>query len=144
MNKNIKSIKKFIKYISRIALGMTKEDIKKAVIIGIVCGFTTVVTIYSLAFTYVKVSEWYRDYKRELVERKLDPTPPDSRSGSFCPECKSTDVGRYVYGYWNPDADSATAKAVHSGIIIYGGKDFRVFTTIRESISCAYAYDNRH
>ena len=142
MNKNIKSIKKFIKYISRIALGMTKEDIKKAVIIGIVCGFTTVVTIYSLAFTYVKVSDWYRDYKRELVERKLDPTPPDSRSGSFCPECKSTDVGRYVYGYWNPDADSATAKAVHSGIIIYGGKDFRNNYPKFRCNKCNYKWGN--
>ena len=121
---------------------MTKEDVKKAVLTGIICGLTTVVTIYVSAFTYVKVGEWYREYERERAEKKIDSTPPDRRSGSFCPKCKSKDVGRYVYGYWEPYADSVTAQAVRSGLLIGGGCAFDETYPKYKCNRCNYKWGN--
>jgi hypothetical protein len=101
---------------------MTKDDIKRAILTGVISGISTAVTLLVLLFGYVEFESWHRKYKTDKANEVRDSTPPDKRSGSFCPKCNSKDVGRYFYGYYNEGtADSATVQAVNSKMLIPGG-----------------------
>lgn len=78
---------------------MTKEDIKKAVLTGIVGGFTAALSLLLLVWAFVKITDWYNDYQRQKENERIESTLPDRRSGSRCPECRSTNVAQIVYGY---------------------------------------------
>ena len=77
---------------------MTKDDREKAILIGVVGGITAAITALTLLFGYIEITERYNEYQQEQYVMKMESTPPDNRSGDFCPMCGSTDVCRYLYG----------------------------------------------
>lgn len=46
---------------------MTKDDWKKAVVTGITAGVVGAVTLLTLTLCYIKITDWYREYKRSKV-----------------------------------------------------------------------------
>ena len=43
---------------------MTKEDIKKAVLTGVIGGITGAVTVLVLIWAYIFLGDWYKEYKK--------------------------------------------------------------------------------
>ena len=41
---------------------MTKDDIKKSIIVGIVSGFTAALTLLFVVWAHTVIIHWYRDY----------------------------------------------------------------------------------
>ena len=121
---------------------MKKEDFKNLILMGIIAGLTSVIVCCVLVFSVMQLYDLYGDYRNKLAEERYESTPPDRRSGSFCPECKSTDVGRYVYGYLEPHPDSATAQAMRSGFIIGGGCAFAETYPKYKCNRCNYEWGN--
>jgi ribosomal protein L37AE/L43A len=122
---------------------VTKEDIKKSVLIGVVGGFTAAVSLLGLVWAYIEITDWYKEYQRKEAIERIESTPPDRRSGSNCPECKSADVGRYFYGLWSPAvADSATIMAVNCGLLIPGGCVFSKTNPKYKCNRCDYKWGN--
>ena len=78
---------------------MTKEDIKKSVLIGVVGGFTAAVSLLGLVWAYIEITDWYKEYQRKETIERIESPSPDRRSGSHCPKCQSTNVAKIVYGY---------------------------------------------
>ena len=122
---------------------MTKEDIKKSVLIGVVGGLTAAVSLLALVWAYIEITDWYKEYQRKEAIERIESTPPDRRSGSNCPECNSADIGRYFYGLWSPDAaDSATIMAVNCGLLIPGGCVFSKTNPKYKCNRCDYKWGN--
>lgn len=121
---------------------MTKEDIKKAVLTGVIGGITAAVTVLVLIWAYIFLGDWYKEYKREKAQEELASTPPDNRSGDFCPECKSTDVGGFFYGYYHPGTNDSTDKAVEEGRLIPGGCMVNSNSSKYRCNSCSYEWGN--
>ena len=49
-------------------------------------------------------------------------SPYDNNGGDHCPKCKSTHVGKFFYGLYDPEReDSATLEKIEKGILIPGG-----------------------
>lgn len=100
---------------------MKKDDIKKAVLTGIVGGITAAVTILVLLWAYIIIIDWYKDYKQQQETERIASILPDKRSGDFCPKCKSTDVGEFFYGYYKQGENDSIDDAVRSNRLIPGG-----------------------
>ena len=122
---------------------MIKEDIKKAMLTGIVSGITAAVTLLGLLWGYIFITDWYRDYQQKRIKERIALTPPDKRSGDFCPECKSSDVGKYFYGLYRPGmVDSATKEAIKNKKLIPGGCTFSSAHPKYRCNSCSYEWAN--
>lgn len=46
---------------------MTKEDIKKSILIGVVSGFTATITLLFAVWVHTLILDWYRDYKEKIA-----------------------------------------------------------------------------
>lgn len=121
---------------------MTKEDIKKSVLTGIVGGITTAITILVLLWAYIFITDWYKDYKQQKETERIASIPPDKRSGDYCPECKSSDVGKYFYGLYKPGANDSTDEAVRSKKLIPGGCIYYETNPKYKCNSCSYEWGN--
>ena len=120
---------------------MKKDDIKKAVLTGIVGGITAAVTILVLLWAYY-LTDWYKDYKQQKEAERIASIPPDKRSGDYCPECKSSDVGKYFYGLYKPGANDSTDEAVRSKKLIPGGCIYYETNPKYKCNSCSYEWGN--
>ena len=120
---------------------MKKDDIKKAVLTGIVGGITAAVTILVLLWAYY-LTDWYKDYKQQKETERIASIPPDKRSGDYCPECKSSDVGKYFYGLYKPGANDSTDEAVRSKKLIPGGCIYYETNPKYKCNSCSYEWGN--
>ena len=121
---------------------MRKEDIKKAVLTGVIGGITAAVTILVLIWAYIYLVDWYQEYKRGRVREELASTPPDNRSGDLCPKCKSTDVGEFFYGYYHSGIDDSTDIAVEEGRLIPGGCIANSNSSKYRCKNCSYEWGN--
>ena len=120
---------------------MTKEEIKKSVFIGVISGSSAAVSILVLLWTYIIVDDWYKEYKREKAREEFLSTPPDNFGGYFCPKCKSTEVGEFFYGLYNPKKeDSATIEAVKNKSLIPGGCVVTSMSPKYKCNSCSYTW----
>ena len=118
---------------------MTKEDIKRAVLIGVVGGITAAVTFCVLFWTYLFLLPWYKEYERKKAEEEL---ASDDRSGDYCPECRSSNVGKYFYGYYARGANDSTDIAVEEGRLIPGGCVLETTSSKYRCNSCSYEWGN--
>ena len=52
---------------------MTKEDFKKAVLVGVVTGITIAITLFTLILGYLEAEKQYKEYKhrQESVNKKF-------------------------------------------------------------------------
>jgi hypothetical protein len=100
------------------------------------------VTVLVLIWAYIFLGDWYKEYKREKAQEELASTPQDNRSGDFCPECKSTDVGEFFYGYYHPGTNDSTDKAVEEGRLIPGGCMVNSNSSKYRCNSCSYEWGN--
>jgi hypothetical protein len=116
-------------------------EIKKSVLTGIVSGITSAVTILILLWTYIYIEDWYKDYKRKLDTERIASTPPDKRSGDYCPMCKSKDVSRFIYGLRAAN-DSATLDDERKQKIIRGGCVLSSKSPKYICNSCSYEWGN--
>ena len=119
---------------------MTREDIKKAVLTGVIGGITAAVTVLVLLWAYIFLEDWYKEHKRERVREEFASTPPDNRSGDYCPECNSTDVGRFVYGLRK--RDSITLEDEGNGKIISAGCTLSSRSPKYRCNNCSYEWGN--
>ena len=118
---------------------MTKEDFKKSVLTGVVSGFTAAVLILVLLWTYIYVDHWYKEYKKKCIIKNISLTPPDRRSGEFCPMCKSKDVSRFIYGLRAVN-DSATLDDERKQKLIRGGCVLSSKSPKYKCNSCSYEW----
>jgi hypothetical protein len=121
---------------------MTKEDINKSVLTGIVGGITAAVTILVLLWAYIFLTDWYKDYKQQKEAERIASIPPDKRSGDFCPKCKSTDVGNFFYGYYKQGENDSIDNAVRSNRLIPGGCILDGSNPKYRCNSCYYEWGN--
>lgn len=121
---------------------MTKEDINKSVLTGIVGGITAAVTILVLLWAYIFLTDWYKDYKQQKEAERIASIPPDKRSGDFCPKCKSTDVGNFFYGYYKQGENDSIGDAVRSNRLIPGGCIYYETNPKYKCNSCTYVWGN--
>lgn len=120
---------------------MTKEDIKKTVLTGVVSGFTAAVSILVLLWTYLIVEEWYNQHKEKSTIERIASTPSDRHTGDFCPKCNSTDVGEFFYGLYRPEEeDSATIEAVENKRLIPGGCVVTSMSPKYRCNNCSYTW----
>ena len=87
-----------------------------------------VVVVGSLAFFLV----WY--------SQEREPIAPDTCSGDFCPQCKSKDVGTYIYGLYVPNPEDSVEVA--SGRKILGGCGIYENSPKYRCNSCGYQWGN--
>ena len=121
---------------------MTKEDIKKSVLTGIVGGITAAVTILVLLWAYIFIIGWYKDYKQQKEAERIASILPDKRSGDYCPECNSTDVGEFFYGYYEQGENDSIDDAVRSNRLIPGGCILDGSNPKYRCNSCYYEWGN--
>lgn len=121
---------------------MTKEDINKSVLTGIVGGITAAVTILVLLWAYIFLTDWYKDYKQQKEAERIASIPPDKRSGDFCPKCKSTDVGNFFCGYYKQGEYDSIGDAVRSNRLIPGGCIYYETNPKYKCNSCTYVWGN--
>ncbi len=121
---------------------MTKEDINKSVLTGIVGGITAAVTILVLLWAYIFLTDWYKDYKQQKEAERIASIPPDKRSGDFCPKCKSTDVGNFFCGYYKQGENDSIGDAVRSNRLIPGGCIYYETNPKYKCNSCTYVWGN--
>ena len=121
---------------------MKKDDIKKAVLTGIVGGITAAVTILVLLWAYIFLTDWYKDYKQQKETERIASIPLDKRSGDFCPKCKSTDVGKFFYGYYKQGENDSIDNAVRSNRLIPGGCILDGSNPKYRCNSCYYEWGN--
>lgn len=121
---------------------MTKEDINKSVLTGIVGGITAAVTILVLLWAYIFLTDWYKDYKQQKEAERIASIPLDKRSGDFCPKCKSTDVGKFIYGYYKQGENDSIDDAVRSNRLIPGGCIYYETNPKYKCNSCSYVWGN--
>ena len=79
--------------------------------------------------------------KRKLDTERIASTPPDKRSGDFCPMCKSKDVSRFIYGLRAAN-DSATLDDERKQKIIRGGCVLSSKSPKYICNSCSYEWGN--
>lgn len=65
---------------------------------------------------------------------------PDNRSGDLCPKCKSTDIGRFVYG--RIFMDSVATEKVRSQKWILAGCTLSSKSPKYKCNSCSYEWGN--
>ena len=121
---------------------MKKDDIKKAVLTGIVGGITAAVTILVLLWAYIIIIDWYKDYKQQQETERIASILPDKRSGDFCPKCKSTDVGNFFCGYYKQGENDSIDDAVRSNRLIPGGCILDGSNPKYRCNSCYYEWGN--
>ncbi len=51
---------------------MTKEEWKKSVIIGIVAGVVGAIMMLALLWGYIRITDWYKEYKRNTTSIEGD------------------------------------------------------------------------
>lgn len=54
---------------------MDRNEIKKAILIGIVAGVSGAITILAAVNAYIVVEQWYKDYKQELSQKEWEKSP---------------------------------------------------------------------
>lgn len=45
---------------------MTREDIKKSILVGVISGFTAALTLLFVVWAHTVVTHWYRDYSERV------------------------------------------------------------------------------
>ena len=121
---------------------MTKEDIKKSVLTGIVGRITAAVTILVLLWAYIFIIGWYKDYKQQKEAERIASILPDKRSGDFCPKCMSSDIGEFFYGYYKQGENDSIDNAVRSNRLIPGGCILDGSNPKYRCNSCYYEWGN--
>ena len=71
------------------------------------------------------------------------PLAPDDRSGDRCPQCGSTDVGKYFYGLYEPDGrDTVLNDDIAKGRLIPGGCMIDESSPRYRCNNCSYRWGN--
>lgn len=120
---------------------MAKRKIKKIILFSL-AGFVIVIPIIYLTWAYIETREWYKEYQRERFSKEMESIPADNRSGDFCPNCKSTDVGEFFYGYYPSGINDSTDVAVEEGRLIPGGCMVNSNSSKYRCNSCSYEWGN--
>lgn len=58
---------------------MNKEEVKAALLTGIIGGITAAITLVVLAFGYIEIKSWYMQHKhRQKIEKLIEGSSSDS------------------------------------------------------------------
>ena len=72
----------------------------------------------------------------------MESIPADNRSGDFCPNCKSTDVREFFYGYYLPEINDSIDVAVEKRRFIPGGCSLTSECPKYKCSRCSYKWGN--